>query len=405
MPYSFYIYFTPNNREPNTINSSTKIYILLYTIYTIMHFSRKIIILFIIILTSVVLWNLYLKRQELVRNMDVEGFTVYPKFTIFPLFPLFPTIDQQIGYELDSMTTNTSIDIQPIIKASYYEQPINQFCIKGSYNSAVTGTFVNADAVKYILSRGCRFIDLEIFSIDDKAQVAYTTDPEFNMIDTYNSALIGDIFSIIAIRGFNKAFSPNGGDPLFINLRIKSLDPDIYNKVAIAIHAAFIASGSNTIYDSAFTAKTTVNEIMGKIVFIMDATVNPNYREICANDTNKLTDHIHIDGGSSLLFVHQYNELLGQSGIEINPAVEVCSVCTDIKQLRLALPDTEYKQQPNMLVDDFVKKYACQFVPFKFYSPDSRLKDYETMFNFHKTAIVPMSRAITYIKNKYAPKI
>jgi len=378
-----------------------------------MHFSRKILILFIILLASLILWNLFLKRQELVRNMvSVEGFTVYPKFTIFPLLPLFPTIDQQMGYELDSITSASSVSIVGI-NTSYFDQPINQFCIKGSYNSAVTGTFVNKDAIKYLLSRGCRHIDLEIFSIDGKAQVAYTTDPGYNMIDTYNSVVLDDVFNIIANRAFN-TFSPNGGDPLFINLRIKSNDPDIYNKVASSIHAGLAIFETLYKYDnnnnkvSPVSNATTIKELMSKIVIIMDKTVNPNYANICdqtkKTGTYDLRDYIHMEGGSSLLFIHQYNELLGQTGIEINPDTNNrCSVCTDIRQLRMALPDTEYKLQPNVLVDDYVKKYACQFVPFKFYSLDRNLKDYENMFNFHNSAIVPMSRVITYIKNKYAP--
>ena len=45
--------------------------------------------------------------------------------------------------------------------------PISQYVIKGSYNSAISGNYVSTDMLYYVLSRGCRFIDFEIYYIDN----------------------------------------------------------------------------------------------------------------------------------------------------------------------------------------------------------------------------------------------
>ena len=40
--------------------------------------------------------------------------------------------------------------------------PLREYCIKASYNSAYSGSTISDKMVKYVLSRGCRFLDLQI---------------------------------------------------------------------------------------------------------------------------------------------------------------------------------------------------------------------------------------------------
>ena len=47
----------------------------------------------------------------------------------------------------------------------YAKLPIKDYCIKSSYNSATTGKTVNKKMIQYVLSRGCRFLDFEVFYI------------------------------------------------------------------------------------------------------------------------------------------------------------------------------------------------------------------------------------------------
>ena len=52
-------------------------------------------------------------------------------------------------------------DIRSLEK-KYSDLPLKEYCIKASYNSAVSGNYVNKNMLKHVLSRGCRFLDLEI---------------------------------------------------------------------------------------------------------------------------------------------------------------------------------------------------------------------------------------------------
>jgi hypothetical protein len=56
--------------------------------------------------------------------------------------------------------------------------PLREYCIKASYSSAFSGTYVSADMIKYVLRRGCRYLDIPIFysTTDNIPYVAHITD-------------------------------------------------------------------------------------------------------------------------------------------------------------------------------------------------------------------------------------
>jgi len=55
------------------------------------------------------------------------------------------------------------------------------------------------------------------------------------------------------------------------------------------------------------------------------------------------------------------------------------------------------KTSKNPKYSDFILKYGgCQIVPYRFYSNDSELEEYEKFFNIHNSAFVPLSSAISY---------
>ena len=68
--------------------------------------------------------------------------------------------------------------------------PLNQYIVKSSYNSAISGKFVSIDMLRFVISRGCRFLDFEVVFLDDKPYVALTTDPEYTLLDTNNKILL-----------------------------------------------------------------------------------------------------------------------------------------------------------------------------------------------------------------------
>jgi hypothetical protein len=295
------------------------------------------------------------------------------------------------------------------VSSSYSKLPLMEFCIKGSYNSALTGNYINAEMLKYLLSRGCRFFDFEVFYIQDPTsgiyspQVAYSTDNKFVTIDTKNSILLDNILSTLVANGFSSNISPNSNDPLFINLRIKSNNHDVYSAVAKSVHFAI----SNKLYPKPVTQNTPIESLMGNIVLSVDKTIDYNYKNFtsCKKNTPTcydLTKFINIESGSSNMALNRYKNILSQNNISLQ--IQNDNLYTNIKKLtnyiNLVLPDVLPENAANPDIEDFIMNYACQIVPFKFYQLDNGLNKYETFFNDNNAGIVPLSAAIIYYNNK-----
>ena len=70
--------------------------------------------------------------------------------------------------------------------------PLREYCIKSSYNTALSGKYVSTDMIKYVLTRGCRFLDFEIFYVDNGPCVAYSVDPTFVTVTSKNTIKLSE---------------------------------------------------------------------------------------------------------------------------------------------------------------------------------------------------------------------
>ena len=126
--------------------------------------------------------------------------------------------------------------------------PLREYCIKSSYNSALSGNYVSTDMIKYVLGRGCRFLDFEIFYINNNPCVAYSADPTFVTITSKNFITLNEALKTVIINGFSGP-SPNANDPLFIHFRIKCQNPEIFNKIGMCVNNYL----SSRLYDEKVT--------------------------------------------------------------------------------------------------------------------------------------------------------
>jgi hypothetical protein len=314
-----------------------------------MKFYKKIFITVIIIISTYILFRLLYKRDEIIqslkqqnkiqKNTNYETNLINEEFTGLNIF-------SSVNGELQSAMNKNPVHVQNC-NDNYLTQPLRQFCIKASYNTAVTGNYVNLDMIKYVLSTGCRYLDFEVFLIDEVPQVSYTTDPKYNTIDTDNTLPLDTVFSKIMSNAFTIT-SPNSNDPLFINLRIKSFDNLIYNKIATSIDSNL----KGKLYDGKVSKNTSLSQLMNKIVLIVDRTINPNYANLssCSSSNSnclKLINYVNMESGTSDLFQQRYTELMNQCSIEINILLDQCNICTDIKNMRVLLPDLNMKNGKN----------------------------------------------------------
>jgi hypothetical protein len=279
---------------------------------------------------------------------------------------------------------------------------------------------MNLDMIKYVLTRGCRFLDFEIYYIGktvlDKnnkeitkytPQVAYSTDNSFTTINTENSILLDKVLTAVVSNAFSPP-APNVKDPLFINLRIKSNNKDVYKAVAASI--------DNTIRDKLYVdttskktpypaihikSSTPMSDIMGKIILCIDKTVVRNYKDYTNCDGSMkhcydLKNYINMDTGSEELNLLRYSEVMEQCIIPIN--INNDNITTNVKTMKYVIPNTKYDNSKNPNISDFILKYSAQIPAYRFYKNDNQLQKYEEFFNDNSSAFVPLAIAIPYFK-------
>ncbi len=295
--------------------------------------------------------------------------------------------------EVKKMKSNEPVNMANLSK-DFTNEPLKEYIIKGAYNCAVSGNYVNSDAIRYVLERGCRFLDFEVLYIDSKPMVSYTLDKEYEMIETDNSLLLDDALSAAISTGFSQN-SPNPNDPLFIHLRVKSKDKSIYKDIGKSVDFVL----KDYLYKEQVTGETKMSDVMRKVVLLLDTRIDTNYKEFSRCEVSDHTcydvsDYVNITSGTSTLSIKQYSEVLNEQSIDLSQG-DNCDYCTNVNKYRMAVPDTVQGTSNPELKELFID-HGIQIVPLQFYQTDKYLEQYEEFFNEHKSAFVPLSHAISY---------
>ena len=365
---------------------------------------QVVILTITIILIIYVLMRFFKRRKEVNRlrnKLHIEGLKNKPRCKNAAC--LNNEIDNIEGFGSPESEFNGLVESNPTsiisIEKTYADRPLKEYVIKSSYNSAITGKYVNTEMIKYVLKRGCRLLDFEVLYIDEKPFVTYTTDNNLEVINTDNKVLLDTILTTAISNAFTQP-SPNYQDPLFIHLRIKSKNNDIYKAVAKSIDATL----RGKLYSKKITDKTKLSEIMGKIVIIMDKSINRKYEadsscKIKDKSCYKLSNYINLESSSDLLYQNTYTDILNENYNIVN-VVDKCDHCTDVRHNRMVVPDKQHNNTNNANAFDLIEKHGCQIVTERFYLKDENLAKYEKLFNDNKGGILPLAFVLDYIRKQ-----
>ena len=366
-----------------------------------MKFYRKILLVIIVLVFMHIIWNAW--KKYVYKGVLFEGFSSEPD----------PVATKEV---LGIMNSNPTL-IQPISDRAA-DQPLKEYIIKASANSAISGRYASTDMIKYVLSRGCRFLDFEVFLMkDDNSKpmliVSSSSDPSFKVIDTdknialtLDDALAASVDNAFAPSSSGKSNippPPNPRDPLFIQLRIKSNDPSIYKLIAKSVDYHL----KGTLYDGKIDNNTVLSKLMGKTVLILDKSLNRNYADLakCVDKEKNcydLSKYVSIESGSDTLYTQKYSDVMNQEYVPVH-ILDKCDRCTDVKYMRILMPDsiTSTPKNPDMkTLKQFFTNYASQIVAYRFNVLDDGIVKYEKFFDDNKLAIVPLSYAISYYKKQ-----
>jgi len=279
--------------------------------------------------------------------------------------------------DLKNMSTalaTVPITLTPLTGTSGSSQyKLRDYYIASSYNSCCPGEFlddyVSLDALRNVIKRGVRFLDFEIYSYKGEAVVAASPIANFHFKGTYNSLPIGEVFQAVNSYALSSA-CPNPKDPLFLHLRIKSNNIDIYKKITKALTANFnnlLAQSSAEFADESHGENITNKSIMdfrGKICIICD---NPtkNFRGTALEELINL-----VTGGNFVRGLREHN-------------VEYASDMDELmehnkKNMSIVLPDlNSLDTNQNAALQ---QKYGCQFTCMSYQNLDANLEYYLKFF-------------------------
>lgn len=298
--------------------------------------------------------------------------------------------------EMEESAKHEPFEAMPLItNCRNLTLPLKEYEIMSSWNSATNSRGdVSLEALDDVLLRGYRFIDLEVYSVNNVPNVSFSVQKGVDIMEA-SPLLFLDVMRRIVAKGFS---SNNGQDPLFLHLRIKSKNPQIYEKLADVL----TAECKPRLYPSVVTADTLLSELKGKLVVVVDRNYSPKSEtyECVGSCKNDFTAMINMYSGTPELESMESVYKLEQP---TTPLLKTNDGLTNVKKIRMVT-----HPMGSLNVDEnapyffqLVKNHSVQIFPQKVYYRDSNLNVYEEFFanNGHR-AFVPMANAREDLEDK-----
>jgi hypothetical protein len=290
-----------------------------------------------------------------------------------------------LGSELDSVAIKPDTKIVGVRNTSL---PLYEYCMFSSYNTAITGTRADLKMIVNVLQRGCRFIDLEIYSIDGKPAVGYSSDIKNFNLEVDNTIPLRDALNKISSTGFS-AESPNQNDPIFINLRVKTSDKELYDKIALAINDSVGPRLYTEKESNSQTIKKPLSKFMRKIVILLDDAVElPKKNGLLKYGILELNKK-GVNSYSAPMLTREHIT---------PPRIADNGQNTNVSEIKIVFPN-EFE---NSDMKKFVREYGAQVVVNRFYKRDNNLTETEKIFSDVGSAFVPISQMLKYFKTANA---
>lgn len=260
------------------------------------------------------------------------------------------------------------------------EYKLRDFYIKSSHNCSAVGAFkkdyVDICAIKNGIKQGCRCLDFEIYSKDNKPVVA-TSSSKINYVKESNNHIpFFNAMKVVVENAFN-APSPCPFDPMILHFRIKSENKKIYSQMATDLQEIFtdkylLPKEYGKEYRNKNLGNVEISKLRSKIIIVVDkdnttyeSTSLYKYVNMCSN-----TMFLRLHRNYDVTYVQDFKEL-----IQHNKGA-----------MSIVLPDLSHE---NTNVNPTIPlKYGCQFVTMNLQNNDENMQYYTKFFNDYGTSFV-----------------
>jgi hypothetical protein len=311
----------------------------------------------------------------------------------------------------DPTNQDTTNDDDPTGTGLTGTYSIRDYYIFSSYNSCnsnITNTNnkVDTQSLKNVIAQGVRFLDFEIYSLNNDPIVATSSIPNNYFIKESNSSVpFRNVFDTIINTAFNISTAPNPSDPLFIHLRIQSTNQKMFSNMALIFknyeNSGYILgpqysfeyqeckdSNNNDLNCSIRNITSLpLNKFKSKIILIID---KQNTNVLDNKDLMEFCNLMSYSINCRLITNYEMKNSPDQNElIEFNKK-SVCIVTPDIG----AKPDNPNISTANLL--------GVQFTAINFSNEDSLYIKTINLFNDNGTAFILKPENLRY-KPMYVP--
>lgn len=399
----------------------------------------KTILTILIILIFCYLFYLFYRRKQIFSLIDKQNNSISENLeTMTPeKIKLFQDNDTKNALKtIKSIIIKEPTQIKNVNSSSIsLNYPLHQLCIKGCYNSAYTGSsmtsygYISIEMLKYVLCRGCRYLDFQVYylkdaTLNDDVFVGFNNNNEYStplQVNQVNVKLY-DMLEAVIINGFINTSTgknigltysvPNVKDPIFIQIRIhpKSSDKDVLME-AIQTNITKLKQT----YSSYFTkinidTTTYLKDIYSKIIFIFEYDIQL-YNENRSFYKNYMKDFtiLYLDNG--YIRRKQYSELnktyyqaYSPKLVQLPDATGAIQPMVNTKELVVVCANNDGNTPQNINIFSSIRDYGYNINLLQYYVPDTSTSQFiqraEDMFNTFGFSIVPLHTAIMYCSYK-----
>ena len=267
------------------------------------------------------------------------------------------------------------------ISSEFASEALRQYYVKSSYNSCAAGDYnndyVSLAALVNAIKNGCRFLDFEIYDVENEPVVAVSSSPNYNFKGSYNSIPLNEVFQTVN----NTAFKSS--DPLFLQLRIKCSHVEIANKVAKLINDNFIDKVMEVDYNyenmEGTIAEVPLEAFMNRVAFIVDMR-NPII------EGSELYEYVNIAANTNTNYLMTFDDLA------YNAPNDILDFSTS--NLLTIIPDLKKQDNYNSTVGF---NQGAQFIAMKFQENDANLELYKARFDGYSFLLKPTD--LQYVPN------
>ena len=350
-----------------------------------------------------------LSTENFTLDTTENEMTVHQRKKIAPIppppVPAVPAVPAPTGKEgLENPDANVKEFIEKNITSINPEDSQSRFkfrdyYIKAAYNAFNPDKFKNStvsmDACLYVLARGCRFIDFEVFSVDNQPVIAASSVNSFNYKEMYNHIPVSDALEVLGSYAFSGSKCPNPGDPFIIHMRMMSRNITMYDNLAKIITQSksvarnLLGPKYGREYQTKDLGNENLSDFRGKVILMVDGT-NPVYRK------TKLFELINMSSNTMFLSKYTY---FGVKNIGDPQAFKDANK----KNMCLVIPDKGGRPINDGHNGPFT--WGCQIAAMCFQEEarDEKLKAYEDKFASVGYAFILKPADLRYVPITIAP--